>query len=62
MWCQDKSRLSVGDELCDSTYKLKQGRVAGHWNFNLEILVAYDKTFFGKRFRLTLKTNIFNFI
>jgi len=49
-WCQGKSRLSVGDELCDSTYKLKQGRVAGHWNFNLQILVAYRKTFFGKNF------------
>jgi len=46
----EKHQGYIQDELCDSTYKLKQGRVAGHWNFNLEILVPYRKTFFGKNF------------
>jgi len=31
-----------------ATRTRKYGRVAGHWDFNLQILVAYRETFFWK--------------
>ena len=42
--CQDNSRVHLAFRF--TTRTRKSGRGTGHWDFNLQILVPYRKTFF----------------